>query len=119
MIEFSKHKKGHSQVSVRINPQYRLILSYNIRPDQYEPYYQFIMNEFVPALHQMGLYMTAVWHTAYGQYPLRQVDFVTERLETLHQAFESDRWEILEGRLKDYTTNYGRKVVRYVDLFQF
>jgi hypothetical protein len=112
-------KKGHSHVSVRINPQYRLILSYSIKADQYEAYYQFVMNEFVPGLHNLGIYMTAVWHTAYGQYPQRQVDFVTERLETLHDVFESERWQELESRLKGYTRNYARKVVRYVDHFQF
>lgn len=106
-------------MSVRINPQYRLILRYNIRNDQYEPYYQFVMNEFVPALHSMGLYMAAVWHTAYGPYPQRQVDFVTESLKVLHEAFESPRWQKLESDLKIYTLGYERKVVRYVDHFQF
>ncbi len=104
---------------IRIIPRYRLLMRYDIRMDMYQVYYQYIMNEFVPALHNMGLYMTGVWHTAYGSYPLRQVEFVTESLETAREIFQSDRWEDLETRLKSYTLRYERKLVRYSDRFQF
>ena len=39
---------------IRIIPQYRLLMRYNIRLEMYEPYYQYVTNEFVPALHNMG-----------------------------------------------------------------
>lgn len=104
---------------IRIIPRYRLLMRYDIKIDQYEPYYQFVMNEFVPALHNMGLYMTAVWHTAYGDYPLRQVEFVADSLDTIREIFQSDRWEELEEQLKSYTVRYERKLVRYKDSFQF
>jgi hypothetical protein len=104
---------------IRIVPRYRLMMRYDIKLDQYEPYYQYVMNEFVPALHNMGLYMAGVWHTAYGDYPLRQVEFVSDNLETLREIFQSDRWEKLEDKLKSYTVHYERKLVRYQDRFQF
>jgi hypothetical protein len=104
---------------IRIIPRYRLLMRYDIRLDLYEPYYQFIMNEFVPALHNMGLYMSGVWHTAYGEYPVRQVEFVTENLETALDVFRTDRWGELENRLKEFTNRYERKLVRYHDGFQF
>ncbi len=104
---------------IRIIPRYRLLMRYDIKLDQYEPYYQFIMNESVPALHNMGLYMIAVWHTAYGDYPLRQVEFVSDSLDTIREIFQSDRWEELEEQLKSYTLRYERKLVRYKDSFQF
>lgn len=104
---------------IRIIPRYRLLMRYDIKLDQYEPYYQFVMNEFVPALHNMGLYMIAVWHTAYGDYPLRQVEFVSDSLDTVREIFQSDRWEELEEQLKSYTLRYERKLVRYKDSFQF
>ena len=49
---------------IRIVPRYRLLLRYDIRPDAMDTYYEFIMNEFIPALQSMGLYMAGVWHTA-------------------------------------------------------
>jgi hypothetical protein len=104
---------------IRIIPRYRLMMRYDIRPDQFEPYYQFVMNEFVPALQSMGLYMVAVWHTAYGDYPVRQVEFVTDSLDTVREVFQSERWDKLEARLKTFTLRYERKLVRYRDRFQF
>jgi hypothetical protein len=104
---------------IRIIPRYRLMMRYDIKPDQFEPYYQFVMNEFVPALQNMGLYMVAVWHTAYGDYPVRQVEFVTDSLETVREVFQSERWDRLEARLKTFTLRYERKLVRYRDRFQF
>ncbi|MBL8153211.1 MAG: hypothetical protein JNM70_03430 [Anaerolineae bacterium] len=104
---------------IRIIPRYRLMMRYDIKPDQFEPYYQFVMNEFVPALQNMGLYMVAVWHTAYGDYPVRQVEFVTDSLETVREVFQSERWDKLEARLKTFTLRYERKLVRYRDRFQF
>ena len=103
----------------RINPQYRLMMRYDIRLEMYEPYYQYVMNEFVPALHNMGLYMYGIWHTVYGEYPLRQVEFVTDNLQTVIEVFQSEHWRKLENKLKSFTTHYQRKLVRYEDRFQF
>jgi hypothetical protein len=104
---------------IRIIPRYRLLMRYDIRADMYEPYYQYVMNEFVPALQAMGLYMVGVWHTAYGDYPVRQVEFVSDSLETVREVFQSDRWEQLEFKLQSYILHYERKLVRYRDRFQF
>lgn len=104
---------------IRINPKYRLLMCYDIRMESYDDYYQYVINEFVPALQSMGLIMAGVWHTAYGDYPVRQVDFLVENLDTVYEIFASDRWEALEVRLKSYTSRYQRKLVRYQDRFQF
>lgn len=104
---------------IQIIPRYRLLMRYDIKLDMYEPYYQFVMNEFVPGLHDMGMYMVGIWHTAYGKYPTRQIDFVTENKGTVREFFQSPRWEELEETLKSYTNHYERKLVRYSDRFQF
>jgi len=82
-------------------------------------YYQFVMNEFVPELQNMGLYMAAVWHTAYGEYPIRQIEFLSDSRETIQEVFQSKRWEQLERKLLTFILNYERKLVRYQDRFQF
>jgi hypothetical protein len=104
---------------IQIIPRYRLLMRYDIRLDAYQAYYEYVMNEFVPALHNMGLYMVAVWHTAYGDYPQRQVEFVADNLDTVREIFQSDRWDELENRLKSFTLRYERKLVHYSDRFQF
>jgi len=105
--------------SIRIYPRYKLLLMYDIRPEMYDPYFQYVTGEFVPALQNMGLYMLTVWHTAYGEYPVRQVEFVSEDLETMLEIFQSDRWEEMEGHLLTYIVNYQRKIVRFRQGFQF
>ena len=105
---------------IRIGPRYRLLLRYDIRADVMDAYYEFVMNEFVPALQSMGLYMAGVWHTAYGSYPNRQVEFIGDNREIFREVLQSERWEILEAKLQTFTLNYERKLVRYrQDRFQF
>lgn len=104
---------------IRIIPRYRLIVRYDIRLDRYEAYYQFVMNDFEPAMRHMGLYMVGIWQTVYGDYPVRQIEFVTESLDTVREVFQSERWEALEDKLKSYTLRYERKLVRYREQFQF
>ncbi|MBC6936412.1 MAG: hypothetical protein DWB42_11295 [Chloroflexi bacterium] len=104
---------------LRIIPRYRLLLQYDIRPEFYDTYYEYVIKEFVPALQSMGLYMVAVWHTAFGDYPVRQVEFIGESLEAVSEVLHSDRWQTLESRLTSYTQRYRRKLVRYRAGFQF
>jgi hypothetical protein len=102
-----------------IIPRYKLLVSYDIQSDQYEAYYRYMMGEFVPTAQQMGLYIYMIWHVAYGDYPVRQIEFVGDDLTTMQQAVNSDRWGELENRLKTYATNYKRKLIPFRDGFQF
>jgi hypothetical protein len=63
--------------------------------------------------------MIEAWHTAYGQYPLRQAGFVAEELGTLHEALTSARWSELEARFLTFVRNYNYKIVRFRGGFQF
>jgi hypothetical protein len=102
-----------------IIPQYKLLLCYDIKPGMHSAYYRYVVSEFVPALNDMGIYVSEAWHTAYGEYPLRQVEYVTDSLVTLHDAFESEQWQDLESRLKAFTVHYDRKIIPYKRGFQF
>jgi len=102
-----------------IVPRYKMIVSYDVVPPVQENYYQFVLGELVPALQEMGVYMTEAWHTAFGEYPLRMAAFVCEDLETLQDMLDSERWSDLETELQSYVRNYSRKVVEYRQGFQF
>lgn len=104
--------------SQTIIPKYKLLISYDIRPNMVEKYYYFVLKEFVPELETMGLYMFKVWHIAYGNYPIRQMEFVVEDLVALREVFASERWETLEQQLQELTTNYSRKVVHFKKGYQ-
>jgi hypothetical protein len=114
-----KPAKGTSMPPQMIIPNYKLLISYDIRPTMTEKYYYYVLKEFVPELETMGLYMLKVWHVAYGDYPIRQLEFVTEDLDMLRDVLASERWNALESHLKTLTTNYERKVVRFRKGYQF
>ena len=104
------------------SPSYpvKFILTYDILPDVQETYFQFVLGEFVPALQAQGLHMSGAWHTAYGDYPMRLVEFIADDRATVEAVLDSPAWEQLEERLQEFVVNYSRKIVRLrEDHFQF
>ena len=106
-------------MSQAVIPKYKLIMQYDINQATHEVYYQFVIGEFVPTLQGMGLYMLQVYHTAYGQYPVRQIEFVAENLETIHSAMDSEPFKRVNGKLQGFVSNYSQKIVHFRDAFQF
>ena len=106
------------QPSQHIRPRYKLILFYNIRPEKQDQYYRYMLSSFVPAIQKLGVYMHMAWHVAYGDYPMRKIEFVTESAEALRQLFLSEEWDELESKLMSFVENYERKVVDYRNGFQ-
>jgi hypothetical protein len=101
-----------------IIPQYKLILFYNPIPGDTEAYYNFVMNEMIPAAHDMELYIFQVFHTLWGDPPLRQTEFVAESLDTVRYVLGSDEWQALEEKLAQYVTDYRYKIVPFRRGFQ-
>jgi hypothetical protein len=98
----------------------KLILTYDIQPDVQDRYFQFMLGEMVPAVQNMGLQMNGAWHTAYGAYPVRLVEFVADDRDVLTAVLETPMWFDMESRLMSYVRNYNRKIVRLRDdQFQF
>ncbi len=102
-----------------IIPRFKLIMRYDVNQATHEQYYQFVINELVPAFQGLGLYMLQVYHTAYGKYPVRQLEFVAEDMNTIREAMKSDTWNRLQEEFKGYTSNYSQKIVHFRDDFQF
>lgn len=100
--------------------RFKLILTYDIEPDVQDSYFQFMLGELVPAVQSMGLQMSGAWHTAYGEYPIRLVEFVADDYHTLASVLETRQWCDLERRLMGYVQNYRKKIVQLrEDQFQF
>lgn len=103
---------------IRIRPEYVLILKFDIKPGMHEPYFRYVVGDFVPAMQEMNLYLHRAWHVVYGDYPERHLEFITEKRTHLQQMFKDERWEKLEERLHSYTDNYSLKVVRFRGAFR-
>lgn len=97
----------------------KLLLTYDPDPTRQDEYYQFVLGEFVPGLQELGLPMSEVWHTAYGDYPLRLIAFVAEDRATLRHILATPTFRDYERRLLQFVTNYDRRVVALTDRFQF
>jgi len=105
-------------MTIRIIPRYKLLLRYNINPETHDAYYAFITQEFVPSLQALGLYMFRVYHTAYGEHPIRQLEFLAEDLDAVRMALKSSTWQRLEEKLKTFVSDYSRKLINFRDGFQ-
>ena len=69
-------------------------------------------------LQRLGLESAGVWHTAYGDHPIRLLAFVGDEKE-MGAALDDDRWKQVETRLKQYVTDYTRRIVPNETGFQF
>jgi len=105
-------------MSRTIIPRYKLMLFYDLKPGDHEAYYQFLMNDFVPAAQRMGLHMGQIYHTLWGDCPLRQAEFVAEDLVTIQSVLASEHWRALEHTLQQHAHNYRRKIVPFRPGFQ-
>lgn len=96
----------------------KLLLSYDVPDDDSQPYYQFMVGEFMPAAQAIGLFMTEALHTMYGDYPNRLISFVARDYGTLKKILASPEWQQLEERLKQYADEYEYRIVPYRDRLQ-
>ena len=104
--------------SIEITPAYKLILTYDIFPETHEEYLRFALGEFIPTVQEKGLYVDMIWHVAYGNYPIRCIEFVMDESQDIFAFLETDEWLALEEQFKQYLFNYSRKLVRYRNGFQ-
>ena len=102
------------------DPRFKLILTYDVQPELQDTYLQFMLAELVPAVQSLGLQMSGAWHTAYGEYPVRLIEFLGEDQAAINAVLDTPTWNTMENRLKSYVLNYHKKIVRVRnDQFQF
>lgn len=97
----------------------KLLLSYDIPDQVQESYYRFVTGEFVPQVNRIGLELTEVWETVYGNYPRRLIVFVAPDESSAQQALQSEKFQRLEKKLLRLVQNYSRRIVPYKGQFQF
>ena len=99
--------------------QVKLLVTYDVPVARQEEYYQFVLGEFVPGVQTLGLHMTEVWHTAYGDYPVRLAGYVAQDYETMVTILNAPAFLGLEDRLKKFVLNYRRRIVQLKNGFQW
>lgn len=105
---------------IRIYPQYVLIFKYDVKEEVQERYFRYVTGEFLPALQKREIYMQNAWQVVYSKdgLPERQIEFITEKKETLRALFDDPEWDDLETRLCEFAENYSMRIVRYNSNFR-
>lgn len=96
----------------------KLLMKWDIKSGQEQPYFEFVMQEFAPGLMRLGLQPTEAWYTVYGKGPQILTGAVAEDLETMRTILNSADWRTLREHLLDHVTNFSLKVVQASGRFQ-
>jgi len=96
----------------------KLLLSYEMKPETQQEYYQFVMGQFIPTLQSMGLQMSEAWHTAYGAAPNRLIGFVCRDRQTMEELLAGETWGSLSDQLEQFVADLDYKVIPFRDGFQ-
>jgi hypothetical protein len=96
----------------------KLLLKWDIKSGQEQPYFEFIMQEFAPGLMRLGLQPTEAWYTVYGKGPQILTGAVTDDLDTMKQILASDDWRDLREKLMAFVANFSYKVIQASGRFQ-
>ncbi len=97
----------------------KLIMTWDILPGREQAYFEFVVQDFIPALQRLGLQPSEAWFTVYGDGPQITTVALAPSLSTVHHVIRSPAWHDLEARLREYVTNYRYKIVRARPGFQF
>jgi hypothetical protein len=96
----------------------KLLLSYDVKADDVQAYYQFVLGQYIPTVRSLGLEMSEAWHTAYGEWPNRLVGFIAHDAQTMNRVLADETWDSLNEQLRQYVTNFRYKVIPYREGFQ-
>lgn len=96
----------------------KLLMKWDIKSGQEQPYFEFVMQEFAPGLMRLGLQPTEAWYTVYGSGPQILTGAVAADLDTMQNILGGEDWRRLRDRLLQYVSNFSHKVVEASGRFQ-
>ncbi|MBN1373133.1 MAG: hypothetical protein JW987_14435 [Anaerolineaceae bacterium] len=97
----------------------KLIMTWDIRPERDQEYFEFVVREFIPGVKRLGFELTDAWATIYGRRPQVMVGASLPTLGRVTRVLQSDDWQRLYDQLMDFVQNYDQKVVETRGGFQF
>jgi len=97
----------------------KLILTWDIRPERDQEYFEFVVREFIPGVKRLGFELTDAWATIYGRQPQIMVGASLPSLGRVQRVLQSEDWQRLDDQLQDFVQNYTQKIVETRGGFQF
>ena len=97
----------------------KLIMTWDISPDNEQEYFEFVVREFIPDVQKLGFQLSDAWMTVYGEHPQILVGAVVPSIEAIQDIIGSKRWQDLIEKLLGFVTNFNAKIVKSSGSFQF
>ncbi|MEJ5240024.1 MAG: hypothetical protein WHS87_02375 [Anaerolineales bacterium] len=97
----------------------KVLLTWDIRPEHEQEYFEFVIGEFIPVVQRLGLQPIEAWATMYGNYPQIQVGLLAESEGNAYRVLRSPEWARLQEQLFNFVQNFSVKVVPARGGFQF
>jgi len=98
---------------------YKVLVTYNYLPGQELAYRRFMMAQWLPAMQALGLEPLALYHTMWGDYPVRLVALSARDDMAVRRALAAQEWIWWWQRLGDYVIDLDYCVVPAAEWFQF
>ena len=97
----------------------KLIMTWDISPDNEQEYFEFVVREFIPDVQKLGFQLSDAWMTVYGEHPQILVGAVVPSIEAIQDIIGSKRWQDLIEKLLGFVINFKAKIVKSSGSFQF
>ncbi len=96
----------------------KLIMTWNIRSNHEQEYFDFLVRKFVPNMNRLGFDLSDAWATVYGDRPQVMVTAQLPGEIEAEERMNSDEWNQLVDRLQEYVTDFEEKLVPARNEFQ-
>lgn len=91
-----------------------LIMTWDIKEEMEQEYFEFVVREWVPATSRLGLQPVAAWLTSWridDTVPLIRAEALAEDEDAMRDILKSTDWHMIQSQLMEYVENYRHKVV--------
>jgi hypothetical protein len=89
----------------------KLLMTWDILPNQEQEYFGFVMGEFIPEIKQLGIRPVDAWYTMYGEQPQIMIAAKSQSQAALNVAMASKEWQRLLDNLLQFVENFSYKVI--------
>jgi hypothetical protein len=97
----------------------KLILTWDIKPESEQEYFEFVVREFLPEVQKLGFTLSDAWVTVYGDQPQILVGATLPSVEGIKNIINSQPWGLLVEKLLQFVSDYKEKIVLANGSFQF
>ncbi len=98
---------------------YKLLLTYDYLPGREMAYRRFMISQWLPAMQALGLEPMELYHTQWGEYPVRLVVMYASTERVIQKVLNSNEWAFWWKRLNRYVDNLQYCIVPAREWFQF